>query len=314
MPAGRDELDTVTNIFKNLRTVDDRDTFITNFLASLPKSHVREIVEHVGSIDFHFDIIANLPLEILSLIFQRLQIYQAFQLRRVSRQWLQTLSAPDFIEALLRAWFATEIVKLRIPPDLPVEAALAIKAEHVDAFRTAKPFSMVKHKWDVDIKHRHGRNVVYHDGRVAWIDRSLYMPYVMNLELGHEISYTNPNRERCTLICLSSNILAATTVSGKCYAWGLSNPSAPSSIQLISAQVKHLSACGKSIVLVHREYMVSISITIWNLEHGTTKSFNVKLQVNLQPFPPNCVVHMRPDWLLLLEIDREARNQEPRAI
>ncbi|KAL8812242.1 MAG: hypothetical protein Q9200_001183 [Gallowayella weberi] len=303
MAAGRDRLESATNIFKGLRTVHARDTFISSFLASIPKNHVREIVAHAASIDFHFDIIGNLPIEILSLVFQNLEIYQAFQLRRVSRQWLNTLSAPDFIEALLLPWFATETVKLRIPPNLPIEAALAVKAEHVDAFRTGNPFSMVKHKWGGSMRRYDLRHVIYHDGRVAWIDQAFHSPRVMDLELGHEISYTNPNRERSTLICLSSDILVSTTASGKCYAWALSNPSDPSSIQLLSAQVEHLSASGKSIVLIHLEDTVfgSISITTWSLEHGTTKSFNVKLQANLQPCSHHYVVHITPDWLLLLE-------------
>ncbi|KAL8699746.1 MAG: hypothetical protein Q9224_001279, partial [Gallowayella concinna] len=203
-----------------------------------------------------------------------------------------------------------DVIKLRLPPHLPIDTALAVKAEHVDAFRTGNPFSMAKHAWDVELGYHGPRNVIYHDGRVAWFDQG-HLPHVMNLELGHEMSYPNPTRERSILLCLSSDVLAVTTASGRCYAWTLWNPSAPSSIQLRSAQVKHLCASGMSIALVHREDIVSgqISITVWSLEHGTTKSFNVNLLANPHRSPETYVIHMAPDWLLLLEQDRGPPNQ-----
>lgn len=191
-------------------------------------------------------------------------------------------------------------VKLRIPPDLSVDAALAAKAEHVDAFRTGNPFSMMRGRWEVDIRRSQPRNVVYHDGRIAWIDSQFDALHVENLEFGQETSYTNPNREKSTSVCLTSDIVAVTTASGKCYAWDLPTPGAPSSIQLPSAQVNRLIGSGKALAIVHRNQTASeLCITTWTLGHGTTRSFDIALRGNRHK--AGYTIHLTPDWLLLLE-------------
>ncbi|KAL8635469.1 MAG: hypothetical protein Q9228_007040, partial [Teloschistes exilis] len=105
---------------------------------SLPQESQRELKSHSVEVHFKHDPIEKLPLEISCLIFQHLDLYQAVQLRLVSKLWLQKLSAPDLVESLLRPWFAMGEVNLRMPPNISAEAALSIKAEHVDAYKTAE--------------------------------------------------------------------------------------------------------------------------------------------------------------------------------
>ncbi|KAL8834242.1 MAG: hypothetical protein Q9170_003829 [Blastenia crenularia] len=191
MTATQSNLDTVTGIFGQMKTTDDRDSFLSSLVRSIPKQHVRELAYHAASVEFRFDIVGHLPLELLCLVFKNLEIYQAFQLRRVCKRWFEALSAPHLVESLLHQWFAMGEVNLRMPPNVSAAEALAIKAEHVDAFKTGNPFSMIQRRKSIQTYgpgSLSGQTVAYSHGRVAWIqfDDGSTVLHVLGLESGEE--------------------------------------------------------------------------------------------------------------------------------
>ncbi|KAL8771830.1 MAG: hypothetical protein Q9209_002768 [Squamulea sp. 1 TL-2023] len=283
MAAGGGDLHIVTDIFKNLRTVDERGAFIQELLESLPRSHVRDIVAHAGSVDFHIDIVGKLPIEILCLIFHHLDLYQVFQLQRVSKQWQNKLLAPDLLEYLLRPWEVLGKVDLRIPPDTSVHAALALKAEHIDAFKTGNPFSMVLGQWDEPVAASNASSplkVVYSHGRLAWVDTSLRKLHIKNLEFGNVIQCTTPDRGQIDLLFLTSEIVAVTTTTGKRCAWDCATgaPASPlASVQLSSAWATRLTGVGRTLAIVQELGGAhGLCITIWSLDDCKTRSFDVR--------------------------------------
>ncbi|KAL9000683.1 MAG: hypothetical protein Q9169_000719 [Polycauliona sp. 2 TL-2023] len=273
------DLETVKQVFRNLKGADERDRFIRTLLESLPRTSVRDIVGHAQSVDFRFDIIGNLPVEILFLIFHHLEIYQAFQLRRVSKWWQKILSAPALIDSLLRPWDALGEVHLRMPPSTPIDEALALKAEHLDAFRTGNPFSMAQGEWEIAAcKGAYPLNVSYNHGRLAWLDRSYRQLNIRHLEGGqNEISYTTPHRARIDLLGLSGDIAAVTTFSGKCYAIDLTDGSTAASITLPSASANYLAVAGKTLAVVQgdRTKINQHHVTIWSLDDRQTRYFDI---------------------------------------
>ncbi|KAI4251158.1 MAG: hypothetical protein LQ352_005020 [Teloschistes flavicans] len=311
MAEGHSSIDTVVNIFNELRTVDERSTFCKQFLRSLPRHCQRELVSHLEEVNFEHDPIEKLPLEILCLVFQHLDIYQAFQLRRVSKLWLQTLSAPHFVESLLHPWFAMGEVDLRMPPNISAEAAMAIKAEHVDAYKTGNPFSMVRGEWAVAARRDEMLDnayikIVYKHGRLAWIDEDDVTVHVRNLESGQQTLYVLPNREKADLIALSSDLVAVTTLCGRCYAWDCTN-GAPSSIKVPSSWNLGLFASGKALAIVHSwEGNDQIHITTWSLYTGSTRSFCIRTHARPRDSSIACWinVHMKTDSLVILERQR----------
>ncbi|KAL8774895.1 MAG: hypothetical protein Q9194_003927 [Teloschistes cf. exilis] len=269
MAQGHSDIDTVVNIFKGLRTVDERSTFCKRLTTSLPQESQRELKSHSVEVHFKHDPIEKLPLEISCLIFQHLDLYQAVQLRLVSKLWLQKLSAPDLVESLLRPWFAMGEVNLRMPPNISAEAALSIKAEHVDAYKTDNASVRVR-----------------------------------NLELGHQSLYTLPNREKAGLISLSSDIVAATTLHGRCYAWDCTT-GAPSSIKFPSSGNLDLFVSGNSLAIVHslEDAKDMIWIKTWSLYNGTTCSFCIRTHGQPRDRKGGCWfnVHMKTDSLAFLQ-------------
>ncbi|KAL8947208.1 MAG: hypothetical protein Q9222_006486 [Ikaeria aurantiellina] len=272
------DIDVVISIFKKLSTVDQRNTFIEKLLRSLPANQIRQLVEQCNSVDFHFDIISNLPHEILCLVFQNLEIREAYRLRRVSKSWLRTLSASEFVETLLHPWFAMGHVDLRIPPDSSPEIILALKSEHVQSFVTGNPFGMIQSDWKAASSQGDGPlRVAYSKGRLAWIDTSFKVVHLKNLEFGQETLFIPPNREKVEHICMSSDLVMVTTRSGKCYAWD-SVTGAPSSLQLPSAWISSIRANGKTAVICQgTEDTGPRSLTIWHVDTGKSRSFDASL-------------------------------------
>ncbi|KAI4235964.1 MAG: hypothetical protein LQ349_002839 [Xanthoria aureola] len=303
MPAEGVDLDTVTAIFKKLKGTDERGEFIQRLLKSLPGKHVREIVGHVQSLYLYFDIIGNLPIEILGLIFQHLELYQAFQLRRVSKRWQQILSAPDLIENLLHPWDALGKVHLRMPPDISVEAALALKAEHVDAFRTGNPFSMVQGEWEVAPGNGgYPLMVSYSHGRLAWLDHSDRTLHVRNLEDGQEISCTPPDRARIDMLGLSSEIVAAITFSGKCYAWNIITGDPAATLQLSSASADFLAVTGSFVAIVQKlQDSNRHCVTVWSLDDYKTRSFEFIPRNSQSDHYYSYKLHILIDSIVILE-------------
>ncbi|KAL8693937.1 MAG: hypothetical protein Q9218_001351 [Villophora microphyllina] len=224
-------------------------------------------------------------------------------------------------------------VKLRMPPDVSAEAALALHAEHLDAFKTGHPFSMVHGNWHMDDEdhsfvNTDYSNIAYNNRRLAWIDPRDGLVNVRNLELGQQIVYMLPNREKVHRLALSSDIVAATTRSGKCYAWDCAT-GAPSSIKLSSSWVSGFTTSGKSLLIAHGlenmkdskddnrdnvdplehesvgedDTMKVLTITTWDLCTGITRSFSIQLhdQPDWRRYEVPLTIHMTPDSFVLLE-------------
>ena len=223
-------------------------------------------------------------MEICCLVFGNLEIYQAFHLRRVSKRWHSTLSAPVLVESMLRPWFLMGDVELRIPPDSDTDDVLAIKAEHVDAFRNGNPFSMMEGTWHAKPAEPHQifppLLVSYCFPRLAWIDRSQRKVHMRHLEYGPETSFEAKNRERLIEVSVSKDMLATATDSGWCHVWECAT-GAPHSIRTPSAFNVFFATCGSSLATLTCDVSgKSLSATTWRLNNRKTHSFDVKRKGN----------------------------------
>lgn len=118
---------------------------LNGLVDNLTHDQIRELRNAIGGVDLCYDIVAYLPLELSQMILQHLPLYQCFQARRVSRKWKDIISSPSTIDSILHDWYPTTDTRLCIPDGLSAESAAFLKAEHVDAFKTGRPFSMMTH-------------------------------------------------------------------------------------------------------------------------------------------------------------------------
>ena len=118
-------------------------TFCKHYLPN----KVRDLRTSIDHVDFRYDIIGKLPLELVQAVFLNFPLYQAFQARRVSKYWSQVFSAPQTVEALLRPWFPQTKKSLCIPKRLSTADIAALKAEHIDAYLDGVAFSRRTIRW-----------------------------------------------------------------------------------------------------------------------------------------------------------------------
>ena len=204
---------------------------------TLSKQQIRELKALLDTTDFRYDIIANLPTELVPLVFLHLDLGQSYQCRRVSRRWHELLSSEQVIKALLHPWTDTEDLPLRVPNGSSPHSILDIQAEHQDAFRKGKPFSSMRIP--------HGRDLTpgmdslihaYSDGLLSWVERSENCDRIClyELETGTLCHFMPPERESIDKIILSGKLLVAMTTSARCYIWTHRTTNQPYSLRLPS--------------------------------------------------------------------------------
>lgn len=242
---------------------------LNDLYRSLSKQQIRVLKALLETTDFRYDIIANLPTELVSLVFQQLDLYQSYQCRRVSRRWHELLSSEQVVKALLHSWTATENVPLRAPKASQPHSVLDTQAEHHDAFRTGKPFS--------SIHIPHGRNFsgdaglfkhAYSDGLLAWVERSEGCDRIClyELETSAVCHFMPPERENIDEIMLSGKLLAATTASARCYIWSHQTSSLPYTLRLPSRCQNNFHLSDSSLVLHQTQLGSTAPFTYWHSE------------------------------------------------
>ena len=248
----------------------------------------------------YYDIIAELPLEIVQKIFLYLPLHQCFEAQRVSRRWRKLLSVPQTIECLLRWWYPSGETDLCIPNDLSIEATLNLKAEHIDAFRTGHPFSKSILDGMPDLMD----GIVYAHGVLAWINPDVSEHVGRSIEIldlkthlrSHLIS---EDRTSFRNIAISSSIIAALDLIGRCHVWEINHPDKKYMLQLPSARYYKIVASGPALVIAsERHRSRKIEVFTWSSRTMITHSFLLPLhQVRAGP---------RREWKIMLNPNEES--------
>jgi len=170
-------------------------------------------------LDFHYDIIGKIPLEIVPMVFQHLPIYQCFQARRVSRCWLERLLSRQILEAHLHQWYREDELK---------NHNIANMAEKLDAYQHISPFSMAIRDLRCHSADDHLSTVTYGDGMLAWIDGNEFTKgKLQRLRGGVPSNFSSPEGTKLKRIAVSGFMIAAVDESSKCHVWDLRLPSQP---------------------------------------------------------------------------------------
>ena len=276
-PQEDDVSSSLASVFVQFKSPDKQRKALKGLFAELSLRQIRESFDVLDPINFKYDIIGNSPIEINAIIFQHLQIYQLFQAQRVSRTWKWILSSPEILDPPLEDWDSMGETPLRLPKGLTPQAIRSLKAEHVDAYRTGLPFSMMARTLVPEPNSKRVR-VAYSDGIIAWIDQTERMVSVLLLESGAEYSYVSPNRELMTCITLSSSMVAVLTLSGICYVWEIPTGHAhffrlPNILWDYSNVFgTFFVSSGSTLAILHSSRVTEEYLTTWNLE--TRKSYH----------------------------------------
>ena len=261
-----------------LRLQEPQKPDIKSFYESLSKQQIRELQTLIKNTEFRFDIVAKLPLELVSLIFQNLDLYQCFQCRRVSQKWRQLLSAEELVSLLIQPWTTAEDPLLQLPKGASIDSSLAIKAEHQDAFQNGNLFS--------SIQIEHGQNLsadvglfkqAYSHGLLAWVDRrsGSDVVYLHDILTGEERTFTAVEREEVDEIILSRTLLVAMTTTARCYIWAHQTSRPPHSLRCPSRcrNVFHLSDASFVLIQIQPNFAEPLtyerfSVIVWRMQNN----------------------------------------------
>lgn len=254
---------------------------------------------------FHYDIIAELPVEISQNIFLYLPLNQCFKAQRVSRRWHKLLSSPQTIDSLLRWWYPRPETDLCIPKDLSVEAIMNLKAEHIDAFRTGHPFSMstVDDAPDYvpdDLPPPTINRIAYAHGVLAWINSDpsdSIARSIVTLDLKTHLRryFIAEDRTSFHTIAMSSSIIAALDLAGRCHVWDIGHSNEEYLLQLPSAEYHRMEASGPALAIASsgQDTDETIDVFTWSSQGKKTKSFLLPLR------PVQSGLHR--EWKIMLD-------------
>ena len=270
----------LANAFAKLDTLAKQRKALSGLFERLSRYQIRDSLVLLKSTDFSYDVVGNLPVEVNITIFQYLELYEVFQARRVSRMWMQMLSSPALLEALLQQWDSMGETPLRIPEGIAPQPMRSIRAEHIDAYRNGLAFSKMAYKWDVPPTVAPGA-ITYTNGILAWIGRMGREVFVLYLETGAKYTYMPSNREMLVKITISTSLVAVTASSGTCYVWEIPSGRA-NSFRLTNILMHNLVSSGKTLaVLEGSSHSLRDHVTTWNLDTQKSYYFPVMATPNL---------------------------------
>ncbi|KAL8822841.1 MAG: hypothetical protein Q9191_006433 [Dirinaria sp. TL-2023a] len=219
----------------------------------LSKQQIRDLETLLKSTDWRFDIIGNLPPELVLLVFEKLDHCNAFSSQRVSRRWLDLLSNDLTTGALIRSWRLLGDFELIIPEGALQRDICSLAAEHEQAFRTGNAFSRLCQ--NINLGEEDVLPVwAYCEGYIAWLAGALGSNKVAlyHIKSGRRSFFVPTDREGINSFALSSELLVITTLGGKCYIWAYQSDRSPCTVRLPSIYIYATHVSANIVVLLIR--------------------------------------------------------------
>lgn len=107
----------------------------------LSKQHIRALDALIKKAEFRYDIIGNLPAELVQLVSEHLGLACAVQCRCVSRKWYHLFTSESLMRSMTEPWRLSGEFHLKIPEGITTKATIDLIAEHEIAFRRGNPFA-----------------------------------------------------------------------------------------------------------------------------------------------------------------------------
>lgn len=257
-------------------------------------------------VDFHCDIVTKVPFEISEMILHYLPLCLVFQAQRVSRRWREILSSPEIVTTLLRSWYPDSDIPSGVPDGLSAREAASLNAEHVVAYKRGNAFSMKTCAFDSSTDGLNADLVAYADGLVAWTDATdCCICRSLNLKTGNRLSFMTEDRSPIRHLTLSSSMIAAISMSGKCYLWTFLEQKSMS-LRMPSARVTKLMLSDISLVVAfhphYTEGVARIEMITWTINSQRTHSFSLDLRgIHLNSLETKLLLDKKGASVLLFE-------------
>ncbi|KAJ5090449.1 hypothetical protein N7532_009133 [Penicillium argentinense] len=281
------KLDTVLAQFRYLPKAE-RMTILYGILDQLGPHEYRAAQAHLNN-TFQYDILGNLPLEIVAQIAEYLNLGDVFRLLRVSRHWDYTLSSPIVLMATVKA-LGSWVPDLSSIPDPYAFIRRRFSIER------GLPAVNVEFNTQTDGSSQERSNMedpCFSGGNLAWKDRGDKSVHVLNLWTGHHSQFTTENRDTFGMLGVSDSLVAAITLySGFVHVWHIATQEHVS-FRLPNSPLPYLSmflVCGTTVAV-----FFDYGVVHWRFDTRMAHMFNwdgirLPLAIDTDPHENNLVM------------------------
>ncbi|KAJ5810476.1 uncharacterized protein N7503_002694 [Penicillium pulvis] len=255
----------------------NRQLVYHGILDHLRRSEWREVKLRADRINFEYDLLGKLPLEIVAMVAEHLNIADLILLQRVSQQWRRVLSSPMVQSAAIRAIVGSDVPVLDskqvIQKRLRLERAKQVKSIHL-------PFSPIEH----NNTPRSIREVGYSHGIYAQLDTNSGLTFtsiiVLHLCNGREARLTTENREDLIELRISKSLIAAISTRAYCHIWDL-NTHEHRSFRISSLDFEHFVVHDRNVAFGYRG-----SVIHWGWKSSIARHVPIKTRIVLLALHP----------------------------
>lgn len=215
----------------------------------LRRDEWRDVKGRAERMSFECDLLGQLPLEIVALIAEHMELADLILLRRVSQRWRQVLSSPSVCLAAIRATLGA---MPNVDPTMWIKRRLRMeRGRPSHKIQFPSPLSPV-HDTLMNL-----RGVGYLNGIYAWLEGSDGRTSValLNLWTGRLTRLTTDNREQLVELRMSETLVAVISTRGFCHIWNI-NTEEYKNFRLSSLQFKHFLVNETKVALGYRDHLV----------------------------------------------------------
>ncbi|KAJ5824293.1 hypothetical protein N7447_006633 [Penicillium robsamsonii] len=278
--------------FMALRDNSSRRAVINKIVDSLSSHEIREVKSRLESMTFQCDLLDKLPLELVAMLTEYLDLADLILLRRVSKRWHELLSSTIVVTTAMIYHTGKNFIKSDSPADLDALIKKRIRAERgLPAVVVTIPNNLSR-----DLKDDVNRDgISCFNGVCAWIEESTDRTtiFVVHLPSGKNSTVTTENREEFTHVEVSDTLVSATSVRGHCHVWNMSTEQ-HKSFRIPSLHFTHYISIGSKVVLGYVD-----SVVHFCFDSGVSRS------IKLRPFIVLLSVHAEEDALTVVSVRRK---------
>ncbi|KAI8937100.1 hypothetical protein NX059_006315 [Plenodomus lindquistii] len=257
--------------FRSLHTRDSRQHALDALVGELSPYEWRALHALTTARTFQFDIVGQLPLELVAHIFAHLDITHPYRLQLVSRQWHHVLKSLPVLKVGLFDW-NPDIV----PPHTLDYATCRRMAKKIHAFRTGKPCSHFAIRFDRPVMDPILTRdaIVWCSEHVAPTDR-VDSICVLNIRTWCFRKLRGDAREEVRSFIASDEIVALMTHTNMCYVWELHGDGFKK-FRVPSQDYFKCTTCRDRTVACAAVSAEKTSVYIWNFDTSLGQSFEVE--------------------------------------
>ncbi|KAH9877350.1 hypothetical protein IAQ61_002715 [Plenodomus lingam] len=263
------EISRFIEAFRSLDTTLDRRHALDTLVGELTSHEWRALHAILSQHTFPFDIVGQLPHEIVALIVGYLDIAQPYSLQRVSRRWQSIMESLAVRKVGLHNWYRDTMSLHHLD-----SATCTRMAQRIHAFRTGKPCSHFMIEFDRSIV-----SPTLVEDTLLWIPED--HPYdgtrlgdcicLLNLRSWNFRKLRGDAREQVHSFTASEDIVALMTFTHKCYVWELHGEGFKQ-FKVPSQDYLKTATCRERTVACAAVGAEKTSVYIWHFDsqHGQT--------------------------------------------